>query len=71
MPFNKKLWTLSFALFTSGTAGVTLIFCYIFVDYYHTKISQVMKWPFIWLGMNPLFIYLAMMFIEALFCNNI
>ena len=54
IPFNKNLWTASYALLTSGIAAGGLAICYLLVD--------VMDWrrwarPFVWMGVNPLAIY--------------
>jgi predicted acyltransferase len=54
IPFNKNLWTASYALFTSGIAAGSLAICYLLVD-----VLRVRRWarPFVWLGLNPLAIY--------------
>ena len=54
MPINKNLWTLSFALVTSGWAFFLLLFLYYVVDVW-------MVWkgaPFYFVGMNSILIYL-------------
>ncbi len=53
-PINKKLWTSSYVLYTAGLAQIFLSFFIWVID-----IKGYKKWvqPFIWFGMNPLFIY--------------
>lgn len=54
-PINKKLWTSSYVLFHSGLAMLTLGAIWWLVD------EKKIKWwtsPFVWFGMNPLFIYI-------------
>ncbi len=53
-PINKKLWTSSYVLYTAGLAQIFLSFFIWIID-----IKGFKKWvqPFIWYGMNPLFIY--------------
>jgi predicted acyltransferase len=54
LPFNKPLWTGSYAIYTAGLAVVALAVCYWIVD-----VRGYGQWarPFIWLGLNPLAIY--------------
>lgn len=54
LPFNKFLWTGSFALFASGLALLALAACYAVMEAWQWR-----AWlrPFVWLGMNPLAIY--------------
>ncbi len=54
-PINKKLWTSSYVLFHSGLALLTLATIWWLVD-----VKGYDGWikPFIWFGINPLFIYI-------------
>jgi predicted acyltransferase len=69
VPYNKKIWSLSFVLVTAGLAGTTLSLCYFFVDIFEWKGKQILQklsQPFVWLGMNPIAIFALMIFIEVL-----
>lgn len=54
-PLNKKLWTSSYVLYHCGLAMLTLGTVWWLVD-----VKGYKGWtaPFIWFGMNPLFIYI-------------
>lgn len=54
-PINKKLWTSSYVLFHSGLALLTLGSIWWLVD---EKGYRDWTAPFVWFGMNPLFIYI-------------
>lgn len=56
---------------TSGMSGLVLLLSFIFVDFRKSALVEKLKWPFIWLGMNPLAIYVAMEIFEALLSANI
>lgn len=64
MPYNKKLWTTSFALLTIGVAGCMLIIMLTLIDIVGApgkrahKCIEIATRPFLWLGMNPLAIYI-------------
>jgi predicted acyltransferase len=58
-PFNKKIWSPSFMLATSGISGLALVICFLVFDYYKNFITEKIKWPLVWMGMNPLFVYIA------------
>lgn len=55
-PINKKLWTSSYVLFHCGLALLTLSTVWWLVD-----LKGYNGWikPFVWLGMNPLAIYIS------------
>ena len=55
-PVIKKIWTSSFVLVTGGWSAVLLGGFYLIID-----VGQVRAWawPFVWVGCNPLAIYLA------------
>jgi predicted acyltransferase len=54
-PFNKPIWSSSFAIFTAGFAGFWLGVITVVVDILEWK-SYWTK-PFIWVGVNPLLLY--------------
>jgi predicted acyltransferase len=56
LPFNKPLWTASYAVMTAGAALIAFALLY-----YTTDIRGWTGWtqPFVWLGVNPLVIYFA------------
>lgn len=55
-PVVKKLWNSSFILVTGGCSAMLLGLFYYIVD-----VRKKQKWcqPFVWIGMNPITIYLA------------
>jgi predicted acyltransferase len=60
-PINKLLWTSSFVLFTGGLALISLAACLWAVDLRRrdtTRPGWIMG-PFVWLGTNAIFAYLA------------
>ncbi|MCY7335175.1 MAG: heparan-alpha-glucosaminide N-acetyltransferase domain-containing protein [Chamaesiphon sp.] len=68
-PINKKLWTSSFVLFTTGWGLISLAACYELVDV--RKYRQWFK-PFEIMGVNAIFIYVAsIVLIKLLMVNEI
>ncbi len=68
-PMNKKIWTSSYVLYHSGWALLTLGTIWWLVD-----VKRYKWWikPFIWFGMNPLFIYiLHSVIVKIMFAINI
>ena len=63
-PINKKIWTSSYVIYHSGWALLTLATIWWLVD-----IKGYKGWikPFIWFGMNPLFIYILHSLIAKIF----
>ncbi len=63
MPLNKKMFSASFAVLTACVSGLALIVIILIVDIlpkYNEpgkRIVNVCITPFIWMGRNPLFIY--------------
>jgi predicted acyltransferase len=60
-PVIKRIWTSSFILIASGYGALMLALFYYIVD--------VRKWdrwcePFVWIGMNPITLYLSTKFIS-------
>lgn len=71
-PVCKKRWSISFAFITSGLSGAALSFCFVVVDMLDKPfIKNYVIQPFLWLGMNPLFIFVAMIAFDNLLMNNI
>ena len=66
MPLNKKIWSISFVFITSAVSGLSLTFITFFVDVLggkHPKYGRIINTvttPFIWLGRNPLAIFILM-----------
>jgi predicted acyltransferase len=71
-PVCKKRWSVSFAFITSGLSGAALCLCFVLVDMLDKPIikEKLIK-PFLWLGMNPLFIFVAMIFFDSILMDNI
>ena len=68
-PINKKLWTSSFVLFTTGWSLISLAACYELVDV--RKYRQWFK-AFEIMGLNAIFIYVAsIVLIKLLMVNEI
>lgn len=62
---NKKRWSVSFAFITSSMTGMALCLCFILVDILDKRfIKEYLIRPFLWFGMNPLFIYTGMMLLD-------
>lgn len=81
MPYNKKLWTSSFALLTIGICGFMLVLMLGLVDVAGAATSRwgkcvdICTRPFLWLGMNPLAIFflmdlLGILMIRIIFIND-
>ncbi|EGC38938.1 hypothetical protein DICPUDRAFT_18260, partial [Dictyostelium purpureum] len=71
MPFNKLIWSFSFALFTVGTGGCLITVAYILIDVIEwgnkaRRFIDLLSKPFIYIGTNPITIYSLMIFIEIL-----
>ena len=66
MPLNKKIWSISFTFLTAGISGASLIFFAFFVDILgakaatYGKVISFVTRPFIWLGRNPLIVFVLM-----------
>jgi hypothetical protein len=56
-------------LATSGISGAALTICYLFFDCYANPVSKMIKWPLVWMGTNPLFVYIGLEFLEAILIN--
>jgi len=60
-PIIKKLWTSSFVLLTAGYSTVLLSLFYLVIDVWKLRFWA---WPFVWIGMNPITLYLVWKVIE-------
>lgn len=69
MPLNKKIWSISFVFLTAAASGLALVIITYLVDVLglrhprYAKIVNKIIQPSIWLGLNPLAIFV---FMEAL-----
>lgn len=77
MPINKRLWSISFVFITSAITGLSLVLITIIFDVLGTKYerygkiaSKVTK-PLLWLGLNPLAIYILMQLVEFFYSEYI
>ena len=63
MPVIKKIWTSSYVLVAGGYSAMLLAVFYFIVD-----VKQWQRWcqPFIWIGMNPITLYLTSNFLGGL-----
>lgn len=55
-PVIKKIWTSSFVLVATGWSCLLLALFHLVIDVIGFKIWA---WPFIWIGVNPLIVYLS------------
>ena len=64
-PLNKQLWTSSYTVYSTGWSLLFLSFCY-----YAIEIRQWRRWsgPFIAMGTNAIFVYMASEIVEKLLC---
>lgn len=66
MPYHKRMWTVSYVFLTSAATGISLVLItYLFdvLSPIKPRLKQVtdkLMIPFIWLGRNPLAIYILM-----------
>jgi predicted acyltransferase len=69
LPINKKLWTSSYVLFTTGWGLISLAACYELVD-----VRNYRRWfkPFEIMGLNAIFLYVAsIVLIKLIMVNEI
>lgn len=70
MPFNKRLWSTSFALLCVGIPGFMLVLVLLLIDVAgaagskYAKCIDITTRPLLWLGTNPLAIYTLMNVLE-------
>jgi heparan-alpha-glucosaminide N-acetyltransferase len=55
VPINKNLWSISYIFLTAGLAFWLFSFCYYLIDVRKSWDG----WPFIYIGMNSIAIYLS------------
>lgn len=55
-PINKKIWTSSYVVFTTGAGLWFLAFCYWLIDHVGAK---KWAWPFVVFGTNAIFVFFA------------
>jgi predicted acyltransferase len=66
MPFNKQLYSTSFAVVVIGISGICLSFFYVIIDILpqrYSRMRNIIKYataPLLWTGVNPLFVYVLM-----------
>lgn len=68
MPLNKKIWSISFVFLTAAVSGLSLsIITYLFdilpkkfPTSLYPKLVKIITHPFLWLGRNPLVIFILM-----------
>ena len=66
MPLNKKLYSISFSILTCASSGLTLFLMVLFIDILPEKnncVKSIVSFttrPLIWLGRNPLFVFVFM-----------
>lgn len=66
MPLCKKLWSTSFVFITVGVSGLSVTLLTVLVDILgdsiglYARVVKKITQPFIWLGRNPLIIFILM-----------
>ena len=66
VPFNKKIYTPSFILVVGAVSGASLTFFYFIIDVLPTtrpklaRFFEIITKPLLWLGLNPLAIFVLM-----------
>lgn len=77
MPINKRLWSISFVFVTSAITGLSLVLITIIFDVLgkqykkYGKIITKVTQPLLWLGLNPLAIYVLMQLFEFFYSEYI
>ncbi|EAS02013.2 heparan-alpha-glucosaminide N-acetyltransferase, putative (macronuclear) [Tetrahymena thermophila SB210] len=70
-PINKKVWSPSFVFIVGSMSGAFLNLCFIVVDIYNNlKLNKALEF-LKWLGLNPLFVFVAMIWLELIMLLNI
>jgi heparan-alpha-glucosaminide N-acetyltransferase len=66
MPLNKKIWSISFVFLTAAASGIFLVLITYLFDILgkkhegYGKIVNIITMPSIWLGRNPLAVFVMM-----------
>ena len=66
MPLCKKIWSISFVFCTIGVSGFSLVLLTLLIDIFmqqamtYQRVKEKIIAPFIWLGRNPLAIFVLM-----------
>lgn len=60
-PIIKKIWTSSFVLMAGGWSCVLLAFVHLLTEVIGLRFWA---WPFVWIGVNPLAVYLSEKFVK-------
>jgi predicted acyltransferase len=63
-PFNKKIWSTSFAILTPALAGMLLSIITFVVDV--KGFGKFWTLPFLWVGSNPLLLYIGPEFLQGI-----
>ncbi|TNV78348.1 hypothetical protein FGO68_gene9719 [Halteria grandinella] len=64
-PIIRNIWSVSFAFFTSAISGFAFSICFYVVEILNISfINETLCQPFIWLGRNSLFIFVAIVAIS-------
>ena len=76
IPFNKKIYSFNFALFTGGIGTLLLCLMYFLMDLVPYSppslfLRNYVAPPFVWVGVNPLAVFLGMLELEILLMWNI
>lgn len=69
LPYNKKIWTPTFALLTAGTSVVVLSSLYILVDVINKNRKNGLIWFIEAYGRNSFFIYFGKMVLFSIFTH--
>jgi predicted acyltransferase len=70
MPIIKKIWTTSFTLLVAGLTGLGFSFCLSIMDMFPNPVTSAITRPALWLGRNPLAVFVGMVWLEVfLICN--
>ena len=77
MPLNKKIWSITFVFVTAAASGVALTVITYLCDILpknrptYSRVCKIITQPFIWLGRNPLAIFVLMMIFEIILSDYI
>eukprot|EP01133_Synstelium_polycarpum_P016862 gene16862-20047_t len=74
VPFNRQVWSISFTMLTVSCGGLLVALVFILLDVIlwqprPGKAIRMMSRPFVWIGRNPIAIYVLMMFQQIIIMN--